>query len=70
MTLSLSEVVERIGQRAVLASRVLAQATTAQKNEALLAIAHQIEQRSPKILTANAADLQAGAESGLSSAMP
>jgi glutamate-5-semialdehyde dehydrogenase len=69
MTLSLSEVVERIGQRAVLASRVLAQATTAQKNEALLAIAHQIEQRSPKILTANAADLQAGAESGLSSAM-
>jgi glutamate-5-semialdehyde dehydrogenase len=69
MTLSLSEVVERIGQRAVSASRILAQATTAQKNEALLAIAHQIEQRSPKILTANAADLQAGAESGLSSAM-
>jgi glutamate-5-semialdehyde dehydrogenase len=69
MTLSLSEVVERIGQRAVSASRILAQATTAQKNEALLAIARQIEQRSPKILTANAADLQAGAESGLSSAM-
>jgi glutamate-5-semialdehyde dehydrogenase len=69
MTLSLSEVVERIGQRAISASRILAQATTAQKNEALLAIAHQIEQRSPKILTANAADLQAGAESGLSSAM-
>jgi glutamate-5-semialdehyde dehydrogenase len=69
MTLSLSEVVERIGQRAVSARRILAQATTAQKNEALLAIARQIEQRSPKILTANAADLQAGAESGLSSAM-
>jgi glutamate-5-semialdehyde dehydrogenase len=69
MTLSLSEVVERIGQRAISASRILAQATTAQKNEALLAIARQIEQRSPKILTANAADLQAGAESGLSSAM-
>lgn len=69
MTLSLSEVVERIGRQAVSASRILAQATTAQKNEALLAIAHRIEQESQKILTANAADLQAGLESRFSSAM-
>jgi glutamate-5-semialdehyde dehydrogenase len=69
MTLSLSEVVERIGQRAVSASRIVAQATTAEKNEALLAIAGRIEQERQKILTANAADLRAGSESGLSSAM-
>jgi glutamate-5-semialdehyde dehydrogenase len=69
MTLSLLEVVERIGQQAVSASRILAQATTAQKNEALLAIAHRIEQESQKILTANAADLHAGLESRFSSAM-
>jgi glutamate-5-semialdehyde dehydrogenase len=69
MTLSLSEVVERIGQRAVSASRIVAQATTGEKNEALLAIAGRIEQETQKILTANAADLRAGSESGLSSAM-
>jgi glutamate-5-semialdehyde dehydrogenase len=69
MTLSLSEVVERIGERAVSASRIVAQATTAEKNEALLAIAGRIEQETQKILTANAADLRAGSESGLSPAM-
>ncbi len=69
MTLSLSEVLEQIGQRAAAASRILAQATTAKKNEALLAIARRIEQETPTILAANEADLQAGAQSGLSSAM-
>jgi glutamate-5-semialdehyde dehydrogenase len=69
MTLSLSEVLEQIGQRAAAASRILAQATTAEKNEALLAIAHRIEQETSAILTANEADLQAGSRSGLSPAM-
>jgi glutamate-5-semialdehyde dehydrogenase len=69
MTLSLSEVLEQIGERAASASRILSQATTAEKNEALLAIAHRIEQEAPTILAANEADLQAGARSGLSSAM-
>jgi glutamate-5-semialdehyde dehydrogenase len=69
MTLSLSEVLEQIGQRAAAASRVLAQATTAEKNEALLAIARRIEQETETILTANAADLRAGSARGLSSAM-
>jgi glutamate-5-semialdehyde dehydrogenase len=69
MTLSLSEVLEQIGQRAASASRILAQATTAEKNEALLAIARRIEQETEIILTANEADLRAGAESGLSSAL-
>jgi glutamate-5-semialdehyde dehydrogenase len=69
MTLSLSEVLEQIGQRAASASRILAQATTAEKNEALLAIARRIERETETILTANEADLRAGAESGLSSAL-
>src|SRR3984957_4704071 len=69
MTLSLSEVLEQIGQRAAAASRILAQATTAEKNEALLAIAHRIEQETSAILTANEADLQAGSKNGLSPAM-
>jgi glutamate-5-semialdehyde dehydrogenase len=69
MTLSLSEVLEQIGERAAWASRILSQATTAQKNEALLAIGRRIEQEAPTILAANEADLQAGARSGLSSAM-
>ena len=69
MTLSLSEVLEQIGERAASASRILAQATTVEKNEALLAIARRIEQETQAILKANEADLQAGTRSGLSSAM-
>ena len=69
MTLSLSEVLEQIGERAAAASRILAQATTIVKNEALLAIARRIEEETQSILDANEADLQAGARSGLSSAM-
>jgi glutamate-5-semialdehyde dehydrogenase len=69
MTLSLSEVLEQIGERAASASRILAQATTAEKNKALLAIASRIEKETPTILAANVADLQSGERSGLSAAM-
>jgi glutamate-5-semialdehyde dehydrogenase len=69
MTTTLSQALEQIGQRAEAASRVLAQATTATKNEALLAIADRIEQETEAILAANQADLKAGSERGLSSAM-
>jgi glutamate-5-semialdehyde dehydrogenase len=69
MTLRISEVLELIGQRAAAASRILAQTTTAQKDEALLAIARRIEQEMPAILAANEEDLRAGTQSGLSSAM-
>ena len=51
---------EQIGERAASASRILSQATTAEKNEALLAIARRIEQETPTILAANEADLQSG----------
>lgn len=69
MTLRISEMLEQIGQRAASASRILAQATTTKKNEALLAIAQRIEQGTQTILAANESDLRAGSESGLSSAM-
>ncbi|HKM57513.1 MAG TPA: glutamate-5-semialdehyde dehydrogenase, partial [Chthoniobacterales bacterium] len=67
--MSLPDVLEQIGRQAAAASRVLAQATTAQKNEALLAIADRIEQEASSILAANEADVKAGAANGLSSAM-
>src|SRR5271163_4552857 len=69
MTLRLSDLLEQMGRQAAAASRVLAQATTAEKNEALLAIARRIEQETPSILAANEADVKAGAANGLSSAM-
>jgi glutamate-5-semialdehyde dehydrogenase len=69
MTQRLTDVLEEIGRQAAGASRELAQATTAQKNEALLAIARRIQQETPAILAANEADVRAGAESGLNSAM-
>lgn len=67
--LSLPDVLEEIGRQAAAASRVLAQATTEQKNEALLAIARRIEQEASSILAANEGDVKAGAANGLSSAM-
>jgi glutamate-5-semialdehyde dehydrogenase len=69
MTSNLSEVLEQIGQRAQSASRILAQAPTATKNDALLAIAHRITEETEAILAANETDLKTGSERGLSSAM-
>jgi glutamate-5-semialdehyde dehydrogenase len=69
MTSSLPEILEQIGQRAASASRILAQATTAKKNQALLAIAQRIEQEMETILAANEADLKSGSERGLSPAL-
>jgi glutamate-5-semialdehyde dehydrogenase len=51
------------------AARVLAATDTATKNRALLAIADALEARTPEILEANARDLEAGHESGLSDAL-
>jgi glutamate-5-semialdehyde dehydrogenase len=67
--MNLSQTLEQIGQRAQSASQILAQATTKTKNEALLAIADRIAKETETILAANEADLKAGSERGLSSAM-
>jgi glutamate-5-semialdehyde dehydrogenase len=69
MTTNLARTIEQIGERARSASRVLAGATGSEKNFALEAIASHIEQSADRILSENDADLQAGAEKGLSSAL-
>jgi glutamate-5-semialdehyde dehydrogenase len=51
------------------ASRELARLTTAEKNACLLAMADAIERDADAIKSANALDMTAGAQSGLSSAM-
>jgi glutamate-5-semialdehyde dehydrogenase len=51
------------------ASRVLATMSTADKDTALLRVADALEERAPEILEANARDLDAGRESGLSAAL-
>ena len=57
------------GQRAKTAARRLAFISTAIKNEALLEIARGLEHDQAAILAANALDLAAGREAGLSEAM-
>src|SRR3954452_4648592 len=51
------------------ASRVLAALDSATKDAALLAIADALEARTPEILDANARDLEAGRDNGLSDAL-
>jgi glutamate-5-semialdehyde dehydrogenase len=51
------------------AARVLARVDSATKDRALEAIAGALEKRTPEILEANARDLEAGRESGLSAAL-
>ncbi len=59
----------QFGERAKRASRILACATTAQKNEALFAIADALEQNAEAILLANKKDLENGRRNGLSDAL-
>ena len=58
-----------LGREARAASRVIARATTAVKNKALLATADAIEAAADSLIAANALDLQAGRENGLDDAM-
>ncbi|EOD56703.1 glutamate-5-semialdehyde dehydrogenase [Aeromonas molluscorum] len=60
---------ETLGQAARGAAYQLATISTAQKNQALLAIASELEARQSTILAANAKDIAAGREAGLSEAM-
>lgn len=59
----------RLGQQARAAARVVARASTAQKNAALLHTAEAIDARRELIAQANALDLAAGRQKGLDSAM-
>ena len=60
---------QAIGRDARIASDVLARATTADKNAALLAIADTIEARSAALAEANSEDLAAAREQGLAEAL-
>lgn len=59
----------QLGRQAKDASRQLAKLSTADKNQCLLAMAGELEQNGSAITAANALDMKAGAEMGLSSAM-
>ncbi len=60
---------DSLGQRAKAASRLLARASTAQKNAALHAIADGLERDQAKILAANGLDVADGQAAGLSPAL-
>ncbi len=61
--------VEQYGQQASACAAILAAADTHQKNQALLAMADAIDAASDKLLSANAQDLAAAKESGISDAL-
>ena len=63
------ESMDSTGRNARAAAQVIARASTAVKNKALLAMAQWIEHDRERILEANAADLEAAATTGLSSAL-
>ena len=67
--MTLNEQMTRLARQARVASRELAQLTTAEKNSCLLAMAAALEKNADAIKSANAPDLDAAAKSGLSSAM-
>ena len=58
-----------VGQRARKAAQAMAQADTAAKDAALLAIADTIEAQEPALLEANKLDLDAGKKNGLDAAL-
>lgn len=60
--------VAELGRRAAAAARVLAGASTAAKDAALLAAAELLEQRAPELVAANAIDLEAAASGGMEAA--
>ncbi|MDB4838177.1 glutamate-5-semialdehyde dehydrogenase [Marinomonas sp.] len=59
----------QIGQQARAASRLLAKASTQQKNMALLAMADALETARPQLIEENLKDMQSGQEKGLDAAM-
>ncbi|MGA2281627.1 MAG: glutamate-5-semialdehyde dehydrogenase [Verrucomicrobiota bacterium] len=67
--MTLNEQMTRLARQARVASRELAQLTTAEKNSCLLAMAAALEKNADAIKSANTSDMDTAAKSGLSSAM-
>jgi glutamate-5-semialdehyde dehydrogenase len=59
----------QLGRQARAASRALAQLSTGEKNDCLLAMAEALQKNSASIQEANARDMEAGARNGLGTAM-
>ncbi len=69
MKFDVKQYMTQLGKQAREASRVLARATTRDKNAALLAMARAIEDQKPALLAANQRDMAAGRDKGLDAAM-
>jgi glutamate-5-semialdehyde dehydrogenase len=69
MSTDLERYMRQLGEQARAASREIARASTAQKNQALLAIASAIDGNRPALLAANGLDLDAGKANGLAAAL-
>jgi glutamate-5-semialdehyde dehydrogenase len=67
--MTLNEQMTQLARQARVASRELAQLTTAEKNSCLLAMAAALEKNADAIKSANTLDLDAATKTGLSSAM-
>ena len=67
--MNLTEQMTQLARQAKTASRELARLTTREKNACLLAMAGALENNADAIKTANARDLESGAQMGLSAAM-
>lgn len=67
--MNVQDYMNRLGQQARAASRQLAVANTAQKNDALLAIAQQLQQSRQQLIDANQIDMANGRERGLDPAL-
>jgi glutamate-5-semialdehyde dehydrogenase len=60
---------QQIGQQARAASRLMMQASTRAKNDALLAMAQAIRRSAPALLAANARDVESALQKGLDAAL-
>jgi len=67
--MTLNEQMTRLARQARVASRELAQLTTAGKNSCLLAMAAALEKNADAVKSANVSDMEAAEKSGLSAAM-
>lgn len=67
--MNVTEYMSQVGQRARAASRVLAAANTRQKNQALMAIADEIEAARAVLMDANSTDMANGRSNGLDAAL-
>jgi glutamate-5-semialdehyde dehydrogenase len=69
MVMDVTEYMLETGRRARVASRLTAKAATADKNQALVAMAAAVGRSRQRILDANGRDMQAGREQGLEAAL-